>query len=60
MTTETKPRSTRHVTLGEELFKALEATSEETDEEVIMLRIVVRKGIARKVKWTHEEDTCYP
>ena len=59
MTTETKPRSTRHVILSEELFKVLEATSEATAEEVIMLRIVVRKGIARKVKWTREEEECY-
>lgn len=59
MTIEAKPRSTRHVELGQELFKALEATSEETVEEVISLRIVVRKGIARKVKWTREEEECF-
>lgn len=34
--------------------------SPDVDEEVLAVRIIIRKGIARKVKWIHEEDACYP
>ncbi len=46
----------RHVALANEFLKRLEAMSPDLEEEVLSLRVVVRHGIARKAKWTREED----
>lgn len=59
MTTETKPPNPRHVALADEFLKKLEALAPDVAEEVVGLRIVARHGIARKVKWLYEVETCF-
>lgn len=59
MTLETPPNP-RHVALCDNLLRRLEALPKEPGEEVINVRVVVRAGIARKVKWTREEEECFP
>lgn len=45
---------------AEELTNRLVALENVPDEIVLSARIVVRNGIPRKVKWTREEEECYP
>lgn len=58
LVTETAPNP-RHVEYADKLLKALEGMSPEKAEEVLTMRIIVRHGVARKVKWIHEEEECY-
>jgi len=42
----------------EELLNRLAAIDPDLDEVVLMARIIVRKGVPRKVKWSLEEEVC--
>ncbi len=45
---------------ADDLTKRLVALEHEPDEIVLSMRIIVRNGIPRKTKWTHETEECYP
>ena len=59
MTFEVKANP-RHEKLAADILSKLEAMSPNVPEEVLDIRIVLRHGIARKVKWTREEEHCFP
>lgn len=48
----------RHKALADAFLKKLEDMSPDATEEVLAVRVVVRNGIARKWKWTREEEEC--
>lgn len=56
--TETKPNP-RHVALADAFLKKLEALSPDVPEEALSLRVLARHGIARKIKWTSENEECF-
>ena len=47
-----------HTATAEELIRRLGALNPDAEEMALTLRVIVRKGVARKWKWNVEDETC--